>query len=178
MTGITGVHALIYSAKPDEVRAFLRDVLDLSSVDAGGGWLIFALPPAELGVHPIEGAGHHELSLMCEDIDGTVARLREKGVEFRGDIGDRAFGRSIEMMLPDRILYIVDAMNTPVNGNHALCIPGCKFKRNITCSAKQIECFQALKFNLILEDIEQGFFGQVGGRTYGQVFRRIEPQSF
>jgi hypothetical protein len=101
MTGITGVHALIYSAKPDEVRAFLRDVLDLSSVDAGGGWLIFALPPAELGVHPIEGDGRHELSLMCEDIEGTVARLREKGVEFRGDIADRAFGRAIEMMLPD-----------------------------------------------------------------------------
>lgn len=101
MTGITGVHALVYSAKPDEMRAFFRDVLELRSVDAGGGWLIFALPPAELGVHPIEGEGHHELSLMCEDIDGTVARLREKGVDFSGEISDRAFGRTIAITLPD-----------------------------------------------------------------------------
>src|SRR5207302_414875 len=73
MTGISGVHALIYSSEPDQMRAFFRDVLELPSVDAGGGWLIFALPPAEVAVHPIDGAGHHELVLMCDDIHATVA---------------------------------------------------------------------------------------------------------
>ena len=90
MTGISGVHALIYSSEPDQMRAFFRDVLELPSVDAGGGWLIFALPPAEVAVHPIDGAGHHELFLMCDDIEGTVANLREKGVQFTTDVSDRA----------------------------------------------------------------------------------------
>ena len=101
MTGISGVHALIYSSEPDQMRAFFRDVLELPSVDAGGGWLIFALPPAEIAVHPIDGAGHHELFLMCDDIKGTVANLREKGVEFTTDISDRRFGLATDMALPD-----------------------------------------------------------------------------
>ncbi len=65
---ISGVHAMIFSRDAEGVRAFFRDVLGLPSVDAGGGWLIFALPPAELGVHPAEGDGHHELYLMCDDL--------------------------------------------------------------------------------------------------------------
>jgi len=101
MAGINGVHALIYSSEPEKMRAFFRDVLELPSVDAGGGWLIFALPPAELAVHPIEGAGHHELFLMCDDIDATVATLREKGVELGGDVSDRRFGRAVDITLPD-----------------------------------------------------------------------------
>jgi len=91
---ITGVHALIFNHDADAVRAFLRDVLGLSSVDAGGGWLIFALPPAELGVHPIEGGetGSHELYLMCDDINQTVEELKAKGVEFSKPVEDQGFG--------------------------------------------------------------------------------------
>ena len=76
---ITGVHALMFSDDAEGVRAFFRDVLGLGSVDAGGGWLIFALPPAELGIHPGEGDSHHELHLMCDDIEATVAELTAKG---------------------------------------------------------------------------------------------------
>jgi catechol 2,3-dioxygenase-like lactoylglutathione lyase family enzyme len=69
---ITGVHAVIFTSDAEGVRAFFRDVLGLSSVDAGGGWLIFALPPAELAAHPTDGEGHHELYLMCDDVQATV----------------------------------------------------------------------------------------------------------
>ena len=61
---ITGVHAIVFSPEAAKVRAFFTDVLGLRSVDAGGGWLIFALPPAELAVHPADGEGRHELYLM------------------------------------------------------------------------------------------------------------------
>jgi hypothetical protein len=64
---------------PLEVRTFFRDVLGFSSVDAGGGWLIFALPPAELAAHPTGGEEHHELYVMCDDIHRTVANLEGKG---------------------------------------------------------------------------------------------------
>jgi hypothetical protein len=72
---ITGVHAVIFTKSADEVRAFLRDVLEFSSVDAGKGWLIFALPPAELAAHPADDADHHELYLMCDDAQATVDEL-------------------------------------------------------------------------------------------------------
>jgi len=72
---IIGLHAIVYSKHSDAVRAFLSDVLELPSVDAGGGWLIFALPPAELAVHPAEGGTRHELYLMCDDIHATLADL-------------------------------------------------------------------------------------------------------
>jgi predicted enzyme related to lactoylglutathione lyase len=98
---ITGVHALMFSRDADAVRRFLRDVLEFPSVDAAEGWLIFALPPSELGVHPTEEAGHHELYLMCDDIDATVATLRDKGVEFDGEITERGFGRAATIILPD-----------------------------------------------------------------------------
>jgi hypothetical protein len=98
---ITGVHALMFSHDAEGVRRFLRDVLEFPSVDAGGGWLIFALPPSELAVHPTEDAGRHELYLMCDDIDATVAKLRDKGVEFDGDIMERGFGRATSIILPD-----------------------------------------------------------------------------
>ncbi len=68
---ITGTHAIIYAAHPDQTRAFLRDVLGMPHVDAGDGWLIFKTPPAELGVHPThpdQPATGHELYLMCDDI--------------------------------------------------------------------------------------------------------------
>jgi catechol 2,3-dioxygenase-like lactoylglutathione lyase family enzyme len=79
---ITGMHAIVYSSQAEEARAFLRDVLGFSSVDGGGGWLLFALPPAELAVHHAESGGMHRLYLMCDDINATVAELRGKGVEF------------------------------------------------------------------------------------------------
>jgi catechol 2,3-dioxygenase-like lactoylglutathione lyase family enzyme len=97
---ITGAHAIIYSSAADEVRAFLRDVLGFASVDAGGGWLVFALPPAELAVHPAEGAGSHELYLMCDDIDATVVELTAKGVEC-APVSDQGWGRLTSMTLPD-----------------------------------------------------------------------------
>ena len=75
---INGIHALIYTKDADGVRAFFRDVLKWPSVNAGHGWLIFALPPAELGIHPTDGDGRHELYIMCEDIQVTVQELKDK----------------------------------------------------------------------------------------------------
>ena len=97
---INGVHALLFNRDPDGVRAFFRDVLGLPSVDAGGGWLIFALPPAELGVHPIEGPPQHELYLMCDDIEATVEELKGKGVVFTKPIADERFGLATSFSIP------------------------------------------------------------------------------
>jgi hypothetical protein len=96
---VTGVHALFYSPEAEKVRAVLRDVMGWPSVDAGGGWLIFGLPPAELGVHPSDGP-HHEIALMCNDIGATAAELRAKGVHIRGEPEDRGFGSVVTMVLP------------------------------------------------------------------------------
>jgi catechol 2,3-dioxygenase-like lactoylglutathione lyase family enzyme len=98
---ITGVHAIVFGEDAEAVRAFLRDVLELRSVDAGGGWLIFALPPAELAAHPTEGeSGRHELYLMCDDIEATVAELSAKGVEFVRPVSDEGFGLMTAMRVP------------------------------------------------------------------------------
>src|ERR1700741_2023655 len=78
---IEGIHAILYSRQAEETRAFFRDVLGLESVDAGGGWPIYALPPAELAVHPAAEDGRHELFLMCRDLDRTIEELRKHGVE-------------------------------------------------------------------------------------------------
>ena len=72
---ITGIHAIVFSPEADKVREFFADVLGLPSVDAGGGWPIFALPPAELAVHPEEGDSRQQLFLMCDDIRATLAEL-------------------------------------------------------------------------------------------------------
>jgi catechol 2,3-dioxygenase-like lactoylglutathione lyase family enzyme len=98
---ITGIHAIVFSPDADKVRAFFADVLGLRSADAGGGWLIFALPPAELAVHPAEGTGHHELYLMCDDIQATLAELRGKGVEVARDVSDQGWGLLAAIRLPD-----------------------------------------------------------------------------
>ena len=97
---INGVHAVIFTKDAEMLRAFLRDVLELSSVDAGGGWLIFALPPAELAAHPTDEDGHHELYLMCDDVEATVDELKSKGVEFTGPIADQGFGLMTAIELP------------------------------------------------------------------------------
>jgi catechol 2,3-dioxygenase-like lactoylglutathione lyase family enzyme len=80
---ILGLHAILFSPDADKVRAFLRDVLGLKSVDAGHGWLIFAAPPAELAAHPTEAneKPHHELYLMCDDLSATMKELEAKGVK-------------------------------------------------------------------------------------------------
>jgi catechol 2,3-dioxygenase-like lactoylglutathione lyase family enzyme len=96
---IIGAHAIIYSAASDEVRAFLRDVIGFDAVDAGGGWLVYALPPAELAVHPGDGEGMHELYLMCDDIEATMADLRAKGVEF-GPVTEQRWGKLTSLTLP------------------------------------------------------------------------------
>lgn len=96
---IIGAHAIIYSRDAEADRAFFRDVLRFDSVDAGDGWLIFALPPAELAMHPAD-AGRHELYLMCDDIDATVAELESKGVEFASPVTDQGFGRLTSIALP------------------------------------------------------------------------------
>jgi predicted enzyme related to lactoylglutathione lyase len=75
-------------------------VLGFQSVDAGGGWLIFALPPAELAAHPSDDGGRHELYLMCDDIDATVAELEGKGVELARPVSDEGFGRLTALVLP------------------------------------------------------------------------------
>ena|ERR1700754_2774303 len=98
---ITGAHAIIYSTAAEAVRRFFDEVLELPSVDAGGGWTIFALPPAEVAVHPAERGSEHELYLMCDDIDATVAVLRRKGVESVGEIVDAGWGRRVSVGLPD-----------------------------------------------------------------------------
>jgi len=98
---INGVHAVVFSREADKVRAFLADVLGLAAVDAGGGWLIFALPPAELAVHPVDGDGHHELYLMCDDIHATLAELRGKGVEVAREVSDQRWGLMAAIRLPD-----------------------------------------------------------------------------
>ena len=97
---ITGAHAILYTEDAEALRAFLRDVLGFPSVDAGGGWLIFGLPPAELAAHPTEHGGRHELYLMCDDIEATVAELRGRGVSFTGPVSDEGFGLMTAIALP------------------------------------------------------------------------------
>jgi predicted enzyme related to lactoylglutathione lyase len=98
---INGVHAIVFSSQADSVRAFLRDVLGWPAVDAGEGWPIFALPPAELAVHPADDGGRHELYLMCDDIVSTLAELKSKGVEVTRDVADRGWGLLAGIGLPD-----------------------------------------------------------------------------
>jgi predicted enzyme related to lactoylglutathione lyase len=98
---ITGAHSIILTKNADAVRAFLRDVLEFPSVDAGDGWLIFALPAAELAAHPADDASHHELYLMCDDIHSTVAELQGKGVEFSRPISDERWGLITAIKMPD-----------------------------------------------------------------------------
>jgi predicted enzyme related to lactoylglutathione lyase len=97
---ITGVHAIIFTPDVERVRALLRDVLGFSSVDAGGGWLIFALPPAELAAHPTDEKSHHELYLLCDDVHATVAELKAKGGELAREISDAGFGLVTALRLP------------------------------------------------------------------------------
>jgi catechol 2,3-dioxygenase-like lactoylglutathione lyase family enzyme len=99
---IVGAHMLLYTPEAEEVRAVLRDVLGWEYVEESEspGWLIFKLPPAEVGVHPSEGPTAHQICLMCDDLDSTMSELRDKGVEFRGDPLKESFGITTTMLLP------------------------------------------------------------------------------
>jgi len=96
---ITGAHVIVYSRDADADRAFLRDVLEYPHVDAGGGWLIFKLPPAEVAVHPVEGAGSHELYLMCDNLNATIEQLAAKGVSC-GPVSHQRWGLLTSIRLP------------------------------------------------------------------------------
>ena len=94
---------LFYTPQAAEVRAVLRDALGWEYVEdaaSSPGWLIFKLPPAELGVHPSEGSTTHQVCLMCDDLDSTMSELRDKGVDFRGDPVTESFGITTTMLLP------------------------------------------------------------------------------
>src|SRR5262249_12386248 len=95
---ITGAHAILYSRKAEADRAFLRDVLGLASVDAGGGWLIFGLPPSEVAVHPDE-SDRHELFLICDDVSAFVGQMTRKGLACT-PIQDLRWGRLTQVTLP------------------------------------------------------------------------------
>jgi catechol 2,3-dioxygenase-like lactoylglutathione lyase family enzyme len=101
---ITGTHAIIYADDAEAARAFFTEVLGYPFVDAHGGWLIFRLPPAELGIHPAAPPeapdGHHELYLMCDDVRSTVAELEAKGVTFTEPVSDQGFGLLTPLRIP------------------------------------------------------------------------------
>ena len=96
---IFGAHVVVYSHDEAADRAFFRDVLGFASVDAGHGWLIFALPPAELGIHPAEDETYHELYLMCDDVAATIRDLKGKGVEC-APVQETGFGLVTRITIP------------------------------------------------------------------------------
>lgn len=102
---IKGVHTLFYSSQPEALREFFRDKLGWPCVDAGDGWLIFGVPEADMGVHPVEApegnvSGVRDVSFYCDDIEGTVADLKGKGVEFTQEIKDEGWGLVTRFAVP------------------------------------------------------------------------------
>jgi hypothetical protein len=96
---ITGAHAVIYSTNADSDRAFFRDVLGLPSVDAGGGWLIFGLPPSEVAFHPGETNDVHQLYLLCENVEKFIGEMRQRGVVC-SDVQSVGWGLLTQVTLP------------------------------------------------------------------------------
>jgi catechol 2,3-dioxygenase-like lactoylglutathione lyase family enzyme len=94
------MHSIIYATDASAARAFFRDVLGLPYVDAHDGWLIFRQPPSELAVHPAETAGQHELYLMCDDLEQTMAELAAKGAEFSSGVQQAGFGLMTTIAIP------------------------------------------------------------------------------
>jgi catechol 2,3-dioxygenase-like lactoylglutathione lyase family enzyme len=116
---IIGTHALLYTSEPEALRALFRDVLGWKHVDAGDGWLIFALPPAELGVHPAEGPTYesgvrHQLTFMCDDLQATVGELKAAGVEVRGEPEDEGYGITVMLGLPGGVEVMLYEPRHPV----------------------------------------------------------------
>ena len=97
---INGTHVILYSTDAEADRVFIRDVLRFAGVDAGGGWLIFKLPPAEIAVHPTDGLGKHECYLMCDDIEQTLTDLTAKGVTISHPVSDQGWGLLASIQLP------------------------------------------------------------------------------
>ncbi len=110
----SGSHVIVYSAAPEEDRAFLRDRLGFPNVDAGHGWLIFRLPPAEVAVHPADGAPRHELYLMCDDIEETLGRLTEAGATLSSPVADLRWGQLAEIELPSGTRFGIYEPHHPV----------------------------------------------------------------
>ena len=96
---IIGAHVVLYSKDADADRAFFHDILGLKSVDAGRGWLIFALPPAEAAFHPSESNGPHELFFMCDNLTAEMSALAQKNVAF-SEIQEARWGSIVKMKLP------------------------------------------------------------------------------
>lgn len=116
---INGAHMLLYTSEADALRAMLRDVFGFKYVDAGHGWLIFALPPAELGVHPAEGPTYssgtrHQITFMCDDLNATMRDLRAKGVEVKGEPEDQGFGITVMLGLPGGVEVMLYEPRHPV----------------------------------------------------------------
>ena len=116
---ITGAHVLLYTSEPEKLRAVLRDVFKWKNVDAGGGWLIFALPPAELGVHPAEGptfesGARHQFTLMCDDIQTTIQELKGKGIQIESEPKDEGWGITVMMTLPGDVPVMLYQPRHPV----------------------------------------------------------------
>ena len=107
---ITALHTLVYADDPDAARAFFRVVLQLPGVDTGGGWLIFRTGPSELGVHPAswegEGGGSQrtpqafDVSLMCDDLEATMAEIGGRGAEFDGPVQEEQWGTTVQVKVP------------------------------------------------------------------------------
>ena len=104
---IRGVHTMFYTSEPEALRAFLRDVFELPATDVGGGWLIFDLPEAEMGCHPVEtgggetiASGTPHISFYCDDLTSTMTRLRARGVEFVDEVEDVGYGRRTTFRAP------------------------------------------------------------------------------
>jgi len=97
---ISGAHVLVYSRDAEADRAFFKNVLELDSVDSGGGWLIFALPPSEVAVHPTEEEEGHQLYLLCDDIEATARELERKRVALKRPFDEQRWGRATDITLP------------------------------------------------------------------------------
>ena len=107
---ISGAHMIIYSADAAADRAFFRDVLGFPTVDAGHGWLIFALPPAEIAFHPAAENGNHEIYLMCDDVHAAAEKLKAHGIELSAPVKDQGYG-------------LVTGFKIPGGGEIGLCAP-------------------------------------------------------
>lgn len=116
---IIGAHVLLYTRDAEALRATLRDVFGWKHVDAGEGWLIFALPPAELGVHPAEGPTfesgvRHQFTLMCDDIEATIRELEAKGIQVDGEPEDEGYGITVMLTLPGDVRVMLYEPRHPV----------------------------------------------------------------
>lgn len=112
-----GLHVTVFTPEAEALRAFMRDKLGLKFSDAGGGWLVFDVPEAEVGVHEMEASGpdtegrnkgYQEISFYCDDISQTVADLKGRGVEFTSEIVDQGWALSTQFLMPggiDVMLY-------------------------------------------------------------------------